>query len=71
MIKEVIKSYHPEAVRLFLLSNHYRSPIDFTEKAMEEATSGLDRIYALLERAQKNRTFPETSDQMGSTGGVL
>ena len=34
MIKEVIKSYHPEAVRLFLLSNHYRSPIDFTEKAM-------------------------------------
>ena len=62
MIKEVIKSYHPEAVRLFLLSNHYRSPIDFTEKAMEEATSGLDRIYTLLERAQKKTDLsPKTS----------
>ncbi len=62
MIKDVIKSYHPEAVRLFLLSNHYRSPIDFTEKAMDEATSGLDRIYALLERVQKKIDLsPETS----------
>jgi len=62
MIKDVIKSYHPEAVRLFLLSNHYRSPIDFTEKAMEEATSGLDRIYALLERVQKKIDLsPEAS----------
>lgn len=50
MIKDVIQSYHPEAIRLFLLSNHYRSPIDFTEKSMDEAGSGLDKIYALLNR---------------------
>jgi len=53
MIKDVLKSYHPEAIRLFLLSSHYRSPIDFTEKAMDEADSGLDKIYALLERVEK------------------
>ncbi len=53
MIKDVIKTYHPEVVRLFLLSNHYRSPIDFTDKAMDEARSGLDKIYALLERAEE------------------
>jgi cysteinyl-tRNA synthetase len=51
MIKDVLKTYHPEVVRLFLLSNHYRSPIDFTEKAMEEARVGLDKMYALLLRA--------------------
>jgi cysteinyl-tRNA synthetase len=51
MIKDVLKTYHPEVVRLFLLSNHYRSPIDFTQKAMEEARTGLDKIYALLLRA--------------------
>lgn len=45
MIKDVIKTYHPETVRLFLLSKHYRSPIDFTDKAMDEASSGLDKIY--------------------------
>lgn len=53
MIKDVIEIYHPEVVRLFLLSNHYRSPIDFTDKAMDEARSGLDKIYAFLERAEE------------------
>ena len=54
MIKDAIKAYHPETVRLFLLSKHYRSPIDFTDKAMDEAASGLDKIYSLLERANDN-----------------
>ena len=53
MIKDVIKKYHPEAVRLFLLSNHYRSPIDFTDQAMDEAGTGLDKIYTLLERVEQ------------------
>jgi len=61
MIKDVIKVYHPEVVRLFLLSNHYRSPIDFTDQAMDEARTGLDKIYTLLERAEKKigPTSPE------------
>ncbi|CAN2048269.1 Cysteine--tRNA ligase [Candidatus Magnetomoraceae bacterium gMMP-13] len=53
MIKDVLKFYHPEVIRLFLLSKHYRSPIDFTELAMQETGSGLDRIYALLARLEK------------------
>ena len=57
MIKDVLKTYHPEVVRLFLLSNHYRSPIDFTQKAMEEARTGLDKMYALLLRAGRNIDF--------------
>jgi cysteinyl-tRNA synthetase len=58
LIKDIIKTYHPESVRLFLLSNHYRSPIDFNEKAMEEASGALDKIYTFLERAE---------DQLGMT----
>ena len=50
MIKDVLKVYHPEAVRVFLLSKHYRSPVDFSDKAIEEAGVSLDKIYALLER---------------------
>ena len=53
MIKDIIKKYNPEAVRLFLLSNHYRSPIDFTDQALFEANSWLDKIYALLDRVEK------------------
>jgi len=50
MIKDVLKAYHPEAVRLFLLSNHYRSPIDYNEQAMKEAAGNLDKLYTLLRR---------------------
>ncbi len=47
-IQEVLEKYQPEVIRLFLLSNHYRSPIDFSEKNIEEAKKGLDRIYTTL-----------------------
>ncbi|MBU3949195.1 MAG: cysteine--tRNA ligase [Proteobacteria bacterium] len=50
LIKDILKSYHPDSVRLFLLSNHYRSPIDFTDKAMEESESALDKIYYTAKR---------------------
>jgi len=53
MIKDIVKEYHPEAVRLFLLSHHYRSPVDFTDQAIKNVAVGLDKIYALLERAEK------------------
>ncbi|NNK84495.1 MAG: class I tRNA ligase family protein, partial [Desulfobacterales bacterium] len=69
MIKDVLKSYHPEAVRLFLLSNHYRSPIDFTDKAMDESSTGLDKIYKLLERT-KMRTETTSEKETESRGSV-
>ncbi|MDM8539589.1 cysteine--tRNA ligase [Desulfococcaceae bacterium HSG9] len=52
MVKDILKTYHPEAVRLFLLSNHYRSPIDFTDQALKEATMRLDKIYTLAHRVE-------------------
>jgi len=62
MIKDVLKTYHPEVVRLFLLSNHYRSPIDFTEKAMDDARRGLDKMYALLLRMDNTMGFETNPD---------
>lgn len=52
-VKDILKTYHPGAVRLFLLSKHYRSPIDFTTASMEEATSSLDKVYALFSRIEE------------------
>ncbi len=54
MIKDILKEYHPEVVRLFLLSNHYRSPVDYTDQAMKEAEAGLNKIYTLLERISES-----------------
>jgi len=53
MIKDVLAKYHPEVIRLFLLSKQYRSPIDYNENSMDEVILSLDKIYAFLERADK------------------
>jgi cysteinyl-tRNA synthetase len=47
-IKEILKEHHSEVVRLFLLSRHYRSPIDFSSQGMEEARGNLERFYQTL-----------------------
>lgn len=52
MIKDVLERYSPEVIRMFLLSKHYRSPIDFSEQSMHEVGMGLDRIYGFLERLE-------------------
>lgn len=62
MIKDALKRYHPEAIRLFLLSSHYRSPIDFTEQSMEEASLGLDKIYSLMDRLDKADLKPSQTN---------
>ena len=44
-IKEVLERYDAEVLRFFLLSAHYRSPIDFCDQNLNEAYTGLERIY--------------------------
>lgn len=53
-IKDVLKEFHPETVRMFLLSNHYRSPIDFSDDSMKEAGAALDRVYTALLRVEES-----------------
>ena len=47
-IREVLEKYHPEVVRYFLMSSHYRSPINYSEDSLLEARSGLERMYTAL-----------------------
>ncbi|WP_298431827.1 cysteine--tRNA ligase [Geobacter sp.] len=47
-IKEVLEKYDAEVLRFFLLSAHYRSPIDFSDQNLKEAEAGLERIYKTL-----------------------
>jgi len=49
-IKEILEKYDRETLRLFLLSAHYRSPLDFSDQNMKEAESGIERIYSTLAR---------------------
>ncbi len=49
-IRELLDRYSPGALKLFLLSTHYRSPVDFTEEKLEEAEKAAERIQTLLRR---------------------
>lgn len=44
-IKEVSKEYDLEVLRFFLLSAHYRSPINFSRDVMNQTQNGLERLY--------------------------
>lgn len=62
LIKDILNTCHPEALRLFLLSNHYRSPVDFNEKAMTEAGTALDKIYKVMDRLDDILDPPSAED---------
>jgi cysteinyl-tRNA synthetase len=51
-IREVIKHNAPEVVRFFLLSSHYRSPLNYTETSLNEARASLTRLYTALRDAE-------------------
>ena len=52
-IKDILKTTRPEVLRLFLLSSHYRSPLDFSDQALDEAAQGLSRLYRALASAKE------------------
>ncbi|HEX9079720.1 MAG TPA: cysteine--tRNA ligase, partial [Desulfuromonadaceae bacterium] len=61
-IREVLERFDPETLRFFILSAHYRSPIDFSDQNLNEAQAGLERIYsclAAMDEALAGVSFPE------------
>ncbi len=58
-IRDILKKYSPETVRLFLLSTHYRSPIDFSDSQLEQAKKTRERLNESIERLEeKIKTTP-------------
>lgn len=47
-IRDVMQKFHPEVIRYFIVSSHYRSPINFSDVALKEAKTALSRFYHAL-----------------------
>ncbi len=65
-VREALKKYDAEAIRLFVLSTHYRSEIDFTDERLKGAETSLNRLYnslEVLEDAKKNSVEREPNDE--------
>lgn len=63
IIRDFLKQVHPEALRLFVLSKHYRSPVDFNDENVAEAEKGIERFYGTL-AAIRARTPAEVTPTM-------
>ena len=64
-LEDIFKKYEPEVVRYFLVSTHYRSPLDFNEVKLKEAKVSLDSFY------QTFRQVEEVEKTGSSSGKVL
>ena len=52
-IRDILEGYLPEVLRFFLVSRHYRSPIDFTYEAMEDTEKNLRRFYETMAQVRE------------------
>lgn len=48
LIRDVLKEFDPETVRYFIVSSHYRSPLNYSEENLANAKSALTRFYTAL-----------------------
>jgi cysteinyl-tRNA synthetase len=74
-IREVLDRFDPEVIRFFLLSTHYRSPIEFSDLLLQEAEASIDKYYTTIMRIQdfveKNTDGKETLSKAGELFSAL
>ncbi len=58
-VRDALKKQDGETIRYAILSGHYRSPIDFSFKALKEAKSALDRLYRASENFEHDNVIDE------------
>ena len=61
-IRDVLRDVDPESLRLFVISKHYRSPVDFSDETVAEAERGLERLYGTLDAVKQRAVFAEGAD---------
>ncbi|WP_026688646.1 cysteine--tRNA ligase [Alteribacter aurantiacus] len=60
LVHDIIKKFDPEVVRFFIVNNHYRSPINFSDSQLASAKSSLDRIKTTYQNVEYR--LSETAD---------
>ncbi|MDD2331895.1 MAG: cysteine--tRNA ligase [Candidatus Cloacimonetes bacterium] len=57
--RDILDQYDAEVLRLFFLSKHYRSPIDFDRELVEEASRALKNFYSALKEMEPQKLMAE------------
>lgn len=70
-LREACERYSPLAIRFFILGGHYRSPLDFSETALQAAGKGLERLYGTVQAVQERLSRAESGDLDGAFAARL
>lgn len=70
-VRDVAKEFDYEVIRFFMLSAHYRSPINFSKELMESSKSALERIYTCMETLEFLGGSAETKELKESEREVI
>ena len=79
-VREVLPRLRPEVLRAFLLSSHYRAPVNYTDDNLRQADASLQRLYLALrdvepaprfEAGEPSRAFAEAMDDDFNTPGAI
>jgi len=65
ILKNLLKKYSPDVIKIYILSTHYRSPLEFSSGKLEEAKRALERITNTL----KNMDFLINGNAVDGNGG--
>jgi cysteinyl-tRNA synthetase len=70
-IKEILAKFDAEVVRFFLLSTHYRSPIEFSDEQLREAEASIDRYYTTVLRIRDFLAQESSKEKVGADEKAL
>ena len=54
-IRDLLKKYNSEVFRLFIISTHYRSPINFSYPLLDQSKKSLERVYEFVDKIKSNK----------------
>lgn len=63
-VRDVLKVYTGEEIRMFILGSHYRSPLNYSTEQLDSARSALRRLYTAI------KTFTEGGGQFGADDDI-
>lgn len=70
-IQDALAQYHPEVLRCFLISSHYRSPMVYSEQNLKNAERTLDKLYQGVRGWVSGDLNDRTTDFSAALGSVL
>ena len=63
-VREALAKYSADAIRIFVLSSHYRSPLTYSEEALEAAEKGLDRLRQALSEGKDEQVRDKAGSEL-------